>query len=43
MRHFALEGIKKAERTRERFGIPEDFSISVWIAGNLRCNVETSS
>jgi predicted DNA-binding transcriptional regulator YafY len=28
MRHFALEGIKKAERKKERFEIPEDFSIS---------------
>jgi predicted DNA-binding transcriptional regulator YafY len=26
MRHFALEGIKKAERIKERFEIPEDFS-----------------
>jgi predicted DNA-binding transcriptional regulator YafY len=27
MRHFALEGIKKAERVNERFEIPEDFSL----------------
>ncbi len=28
MRHFSLEGIKKAERMKERFEIPESFSIS---------------
>jgi hypothetical protein len=28
MRHFALEGIKKAERIKERFEIPDDLSIS---------------
>ncbi len=28
MRHFALEGIKKAERLKEKFDIPEDFSIT---------------
>jgi proteasome accessory factor B len=27
MRHFALEGVKKAERMKERFEIAEDFSI----------------
>jgi predicted DNA-binding transcriptional regulator YafY len=31
MRHFALEGIKKAERMKERFEIPEDFSISEFL------------
>jgi predicted DNA-binding transcriptional regulator YafY len=30
-RHFALEGIKKAERMKERFEIPEDFSISEFL------------
>ena len=28
MRYLAVEGIKKAERARERFEIPEDFSVS---------------
>jgi len=31
IRQFALEGIKKAERMRERFEIPEDFSISEFL------------
>ncbi len=31
MRHFALEGIKKAERMKKRFEIPEDFSISEFL------------
>lgn len=31
MRYFALEGIKKAERMKERFEIPEDFSISEFL------------
>ncbi len=31
MRHFALEGIKKAERMNERFEIPGDFSISEFL------------
>jgi predicted DNA-binding transcriptional regulator YafY len=31
MRHFALEGIEKAERMKERFEIPEDFSISEFL------------
>jgi len=31
IRHFALEGIKKAERMKERFEIPEDFSISEFL------------
>ena len=31
MRHFALDGIKKAERMKERFEIPEDFSISDFV------------
>ncbi len=31
MRHFALEGIKKAERMQERFEVPEDFSISEFL------------
>jgi predicted DNA-binding transcriptional regulator YafY len=31
IRHFALEGIKKAERTNERFEIPEDFSVSEFL------------
>ena len=31
MRHFALEGIKKAEKLTERFEIPEDFSISEFL------------
>jgi proteasome accessory factor B len=31
MRYFALEGIKKAERTNERFEIPEGFSISEFL------------
>ena len=31
MRHFALEGVKKAERMKERFEIPEDFSISEFL------------
>jgi proteasome accessory factor B len=31
MRHFALEGVKKAERMKERFEIPEDFSISKFL------------
>jgi proteasome accessory factor B len=31
MRHFALEGIKKAERMKERFEIPEGFSISEFL------------
>jgi len=31
MRHFALAGIKKAERTKERFEIPEDFSLSEFL------------
>jgi proteasome accessory factor B len=31
MRYFALEGIKKAERIKERFEIPEDFSISEFL------------
>jgi len=28
MRYFAMEGVRKAERMKERFEIPEDFSIS---------------
>ncbi len=31
MRYFALEGIKKAERMKERFEIPEDFSLSEFL------------
>jgi predicted DNA-binding transcriptional regulator YafY len=31
MRYFALEGIKKVERMKERFEIPEDFSISEFL------------
>lgn len=31
MRHFALEWIKKTERMKERFEIPEDFSISEFV------------
>lgn len=31
MRYFALEGIKKAERMKERFEIPEDFSTSEFL------------
>jgi len=31
MRHFALEGVKKAERMKERFEIPGDFSISEFL------------
>jgi proteasome accessory factor B len=31
MRHFALEGIKRAESMKERFVIPEDFSISEFL------------
>jgi len=31
MRHFALEGIKKAEGTKDRFEIPEDFTISEFL------------
>jgi proteasome accessory factor B len=31
MRHFALEGIEKAERMKGRFEIPEDFSISEFL------------
>jgi proteasome accessory factor B len=31
MRHFALEGVKKAERMKERFEIPEGFSISEFL------------
>ncbi len=31
MRYFALEGINKAERMKERFEIPEDFSISKFL------------
>jgi proteasome accessory factor B len=31
IRHFALEGIKKAERMKERFAIPEGFSISEFL------------
>ena len=31
MRHFALEGIKKPERMKERFEIPEDFSMSEFL------------
>jgi proteasome accessory factor B len=31
MRHFALEGIKKAQRMKERFEIPEDFSLSEFL------------
>ena len=31
MRHFALEGIKKAERMKERFEIPQDFSITEFL------------
>jgi predicted DNA-binding transcriptional regulator YafY len=31
MRHFACEGIKKAERMQERFEIPENFSISEFL------------
>lgn len=31
MRHFSLEGIKTAQRMKERFEIPEDFSISGFV------------
>lgn len=31
MRHFALEGIKKAERMKERFEIPQDFFTSEFL------------
>lgn len=31
MRHFALEGIKRAERTKERFEFPDDSSISEFL------------
>jgi proteasome accessory factor B len=31
IRHFALEGVKKAERMKERFEIAEDFSISEFL------------
>jgi len=31
MRHFALEGIKKAERMKERFQIPRSFSMSEFL------------
>jgi len=31
MRYFALEGIKKAERMKERFEIQEDFSVSEFL------------
>jgi len=31
MRHFALEGVKKAERMKERFEIAEDFSTSEFL------------
>jgi predicted DNA-binding transcriptional regulator YafY len=31
MRYLAVEGIKKAERSRERFEIPEDFSVSEFL------------
>jgi hypothetical protein len=31
MRYFALEGIKKAERMKERFEIPADFSLSEFV------------
>jgi len=33
MRHFALEGIRKAEGMKERFEIPEDFSSSEFTKG----------
>jgi proteasome accessory factor B len=31
MRYFALEGIMRAERMKERFEIPEDFSTSAFL------------
>ena len=31
MRHFALEGLKTAEKMKERFEIPEGFSISEFL------------
>jgi proteasome accessory factor B len=31
LRYFALEGIKKAERMKERFDIPEEFSMSEFL------------
>jgi proteasome accessory factor B len=31
MRHFAIEGIKKVERMKERFEIPKDFSTSEFL------------